>query len=280
MAARYTVMQHPRCASVAVCMSLDSLRALAGRCAALELCLSPQLLAASLSIPLAEARQRLANASAAGLFRRVLLPSKQGLQAYQPTAKGAGLQVRSGAAARTPRFLRSGLAAHVVERALLRAHVALVAFPSADYLSGAAQSAFCCAHAVPERGHARALVSAHWRIYVPVLAHEAPARIVTTAAARWLSAFESVDGGLNALTCALNFVTVPGRGADALRSALEGLRGPSHGADLASLDARIAQDRTGVLAIRHAAERAALATAVASSRGPLPWLGEVVEAAC
>jgi len=242
----------------------------------LDLCVSPQLVAAALSIPITDARQWLGEASAAGLVRRVLLPFQRGLQAFQPTAKGAGLQVRSGAAARTPRFLRAGLASHFAQRALLRAHVALVALPDENYLSCAEQSALCQQHAVPELGHARALVSASRRIYVPVLTPEDPVRTVTTAATRWLPVLESMDGVLNAL----NFVTAPGRGADALRAAVAELKGPSHEADLACLDERIARDRSGVLAIRHAAERAALAAVAANSRGPLPWLGEVIEASC
>jgi uncharacterized membrane protein len=261
-------------------MPLDHLRTFAAHSAALELCLSPELVAHALSLSLADARKALTEAAAAGLYRRILLPYRRGVQGYQPTPKGAGLRVCSGAAARTPRFLRSGLPPSVVERAMLRAYVALVAHPAARYFSVYEQASLCRDHAVPLRGHSRALMSSDWRIYVPVLASEHPIQTVTTAAARWLPAFESVDGGLHALSYSLNFVTAPGTAADAFRAALDSLKGPNLTADLAGLDERIARDRTGVLAIRHAAERAALAAAAASSRGQLPWLGEVIEVSC
>lgn len=261
-------------------MPINHIQSLAAHCASLELCLSPELAASALSLPVADARRVLSEATAAGFYRRVLLPYKPTALVYQPTPKGAGLQVLPGAAARVPRFLRTGMPPSAAERAMLRAYVALVEHPDTCYLTINQQAAVCWECAVPARGYARVLMSSDWNIYVPVLSSEHAIRVVTTAAERWLPALDSIESGLRRPICSLNFVTPTGQSANALRATIEELRGPNLAADLAALDKHIAADRTGVLVIRHAAERMALSAATTSASGQLPWLGTVVEAVC
>lgn len=261
-------------------MPLSHIQSLAAHCASLELCLSPELAAAALSLPLADVRKALAEAAATGFYRRVLLPHKRTALVYQPTPKGAGLQVLPGAAARVPRFLRTGLLPSAAERAMLRGYVALVWHPDTCYLTIDQQAAVCGEYAVATRGYARALMSSDWHLYVPVLSSDHAIRVVTTAAERWLPALEPIESGPHRSICSLNFVTQAGHRADALRAAIEELRGPNLAADLATLDRRIAADRTGALVIRHAAERMALSEAATSTSGQPLWLGTVVEATC
>ena len=261
-------------------MPLNHIQSLAAHCASLELCLSPEIAASALSLPIADVRKALAEATATGFYRRVLLPHKRTTLAYQPTPKGAGVQVLPGAAARTPRFLRAGLPPSAAERAMLRAYVALVARPDIRYLTINQQTAVCSEYAVAARGHARALMSSGWHIYVPVLSSDHAIRVVTTAAERWLPALEPIESALHRPICTLNFVTSTGQSADALRAAIEQLRGPNLAADLAALEKLIAADRTGTLVIRHATERMALSTAAKNSSGQPLWLGTVIEAAC
>lgn len=249
----------------------DLARQHARYCAELELCTSPALTAGTLNCTPEAAREALKIATDAGYFRALLVPGCGHKIYYQPTPKAAGI---SGGL--VPKFLRAGLAPTAAVRGLLR-HAACLARPESAPLTVAEQIEICRTAGVPERGHARALLAHEpgmLHIFVPVLPAEAAAATIVGAACRWLPLVETQP-------LRLHFATPQGgQAATDLRAALAVMKPTDRHAELAELDARIANDRTGLLTVQLAAQRAALAAEATSAPPPsrlFTVLGEVIE---
>lgn len=244
----------------------------ARHCAEHELCTSPSLAAGTLNCTPDAAREALKIATDAGYFRALLVPGCGHKIYYQPTPKAAGISGRN-----VPKFLRAGLSPAGVVRGLLR-HVACVARPEWMPLTIAEQVEICRKAGVKERGHTRALLAhepERLHIFVPVLPIEAAAGAIVGAACRWLPLAETQP-------LRLHFVTPQGgQAAIDLRTALDAMKPADSHAELAELDARIAGDHSGMLALQLVGERAALAAEVANAPAPsrlFEMLGEVIEA--
>ncbi|MFL9864163.1 hypothetical protein PQR67_08285 [Paraburkholderia fungorum] len=256
---------------------LPTIREHASACAALHCASTPDYAAAALNISRDDAASALRDAASAGLFRRLLLPGLGNAPVYQPTAFAGGLDAR-----RAPKFLRAGLSESGRWRGLLRGSMVFFATSNLEWLTSAAQSILRERFAVPGKGHAEPLIArddaGRYQLYVPVPPADAiksSSAVIASAAARWLPLLE--HGATN-----LHFVTLVGRAADALQSALSDLAPPSQNdatRELAALDARIAADGTGVARVQFAHRRAELAAvAVAAAKPAFPWLvSEVVE---
>lgn len=244
----------------------------AQHCAEHELCTSPALAAGALNCTPDAAREALKIAADAGYFRALLVPGCGHKIYYQPTPKAAGIRGRD-----VPKFLRAGLSPAGVVRGLLR-HTASLARPEWVPLTVTEQVEICRNAGVPERGHTRVLLASEpelLHIFVPVLPAEAAAGAIVGAACRWLPLAERQP-------LRLHFVTPQGgQAAVDLPTTLDVMKPADLHASLAEMDARIAGDRSGMLALQLASERAALAAEVAGNPAPsrlFTMLGGVIEA--
>lgn len=255
-------------------MSLfDLARQYAQHCAAHELCTSPALAACALNLPPEAARETLKLAADAGYFRSILVPGCGHKIYYQPTHKAAGIRGNV-----IPKFLRAGLSPAASVRGLLR-HAASIARPELTLLTVTEQARICHEAGIQERGHARALLAVEpdmLHIFISALPSEPAAGIIVGAASRWLPLVET-------RLYQLHFVTPAGsKAADELRVTLSVCKPADCRTELAELDARIAADRTGLLSLQLASERAKLTEAVKTSHPPtrlFAVLGDVIEAA-
>lgn len=260
-------------------IDFDAIRQHAQHCAAMEACATADLAARALDCSLEAARAALNLAVEAGYLRATLLAGLGNKICYQPTPKAAGENHTH-----APKFLRAGLAPETRWRGLMRGFILFSARPELSYLPVCEQAALCSQYGIPERGHARALVGldgAHYHIFAPILRAENPIAAIESASFRWLPLLESG-------TTTLHFVAPANEAVVVIRDALSALQPRPLGSDLqtelAALDAEISNDRSGLAALKLAAQRAALITQIEAINGeieqlPYSWLGNVVEAA-
>jgi hypothetical protein len=254
---------------------LSTIRDHASACAALHCCTTPSYAAAALNLSQDEAVSALREATAAGLFRRLLLPGRGNAPVYQPTAKAGGVDPR-----RAAKFLRAGLSESSGWRGLLRGGVVVTRHSNLTWLTSKATVLLCDQHSIPSRGHAEPLIArdeaGHYQVHVlvpPGEASKSPAAVIGSAAPRWLPLLEH---GANRL----HFATLSGHPADAMQAVLSQLVPASQDAvasELAALEARIAADATGVARVQLAGKRAELAAVAAATPEPaFPWLAREV----
>lgn len=266
-------------------LSLAAVKSHAAECAVLECISTPELLARALNCSPEAARAGLKFGVETGFFRPVPMPNLSNRLGYQPTPKALKLSVSP--LQSCPKFHRCGLSPDSRLRGFLRGYVRFFAHPELSFLSALEQDqAICTPHSVPTLGYARALIGTDsaqmMHIFVPVLRAENPSNAVEIAALRWLPL-------LDAGRATLHFVA-HGAAAAALADTLKSFTfAPvEHPAsvELEALDAQIAADRSGLLAIKFASKRRELTAAVAAG-GPAqaaagagyPWLAAAVEVA-
>lgn len=255
-----------------------SIHQYAETCAAMHLCVTPALASEVLRCSPDAASAALRDAVSGGLFRRLLLPGLGNTPVYQPTAKAAGVDAKH-----APKFFRAGIDETQRWRGLLRAGLIAQDHHAHTFLTVENARAQCEVHAIPMRGYDEPLLShntaGQHRAYVciaPQAALKSSPGLIERAILRWSAWLQ--DGGLE-----LRFVTLTGRPADALQSALSEYRPPSGAAaqELAELDAHIATDRTGAARIQFARRRAELVAAAALEPDTaFPWLQPTVTGVC
>lgn len=257
---------------------LISIHQYAETCATMRLCVTPALAAEVLRCSPDAASAALRDAVSDGLFRRLLLPGLGNTPVYQPTAKAASVDAKH-----APKFFRAGIDETQRWRGLLRAGLIAQAHHAHTFLTVETAREQCEVHAIPMRGYDEPLLSrttaglhrAHVCI-APQAALKSSPGLIERAILRWSAWLQ--DGGLE-----LRFVTLTGRPADALQSALSEYQPPSSGAaqELAELDAHIAKDRTGAARIQFATRRAELAAAAELEPATVfPWLQPTVTGVC
>lgn len=244
---------------------------LAAQCADLLCCTTPAWTAEALNLSREVAASALRDAAKSGVFRRLLLPGLGNVPLYQPTAKAAGMDAR-----RAPKFLRAGLSESGRWRGFIRGGTVFAGGLDSCWLGTDSRQNLCDRAAIQGAGYAAPSISGDdesgYRIVVPVppsLAIASAYGVITSAAMRWVPLLE--HGGH-----VLQFATLAGRAADAMRLALAELAPASTDTvarELADLEARLAKDTTGLARIQLARQRAELAAAVASVPAPaFPWL--------
>lgn len=247
----------------------------AADCAAMHCCTTPMYAAIALCCSRDAAASALREASSVGLLRRTLLPGMGTTPCYQPTSKAADVPARL-----APKFLRAGLPEPGRWRGVLRGGIVFQAPPGHTFLTAQMSASLSAEFAIPHRGYAEPLIAREgtdrhhiYALITPQEATKSAESAIANACLRWLPLLEQG----NAL---LHFVTLSGRAADALQSALsEHLPVPDNAVrELAELDARVASDVTGAARIRLASRRVELLTAISTAPTSLcPWLaGNVV----
>jgi hypothetical protein len=246
-------------------------------CAATYAATTADLAGLALGLSRADAAAQLNQATAAGLFRRRLLPGFGTTPVYMPTLKAANL-----AAQNPPAFLRSTATPATILRGLLRGHVIFAAAPGLAWLDHVSHQALLRQHHIPTSGFGYAAIgqaddgTLHIHVPAPLASVTAAVALIGNTAARLLPLLE-------ARPAKLHFIAPAGPAADALRAALGEVRAPGNDTAqaLAELDAQIAADGTGAARIRLAGQRAKLAAAVAEAAPhpagtPAAWLGQVI----
>ena len=238
----------------------EPVRRLAATCATEELCVDLRIASAALSIPESATKAALQCGQDAGYFRRRI-------GCFQPTLKAVGSPKP------VPSFLRHRLSPNVQVRGLLRGFVRFIARPELSFLSVSEQDALLKSYQIKSNGFSRASVGlngAHMHVFAPILATDKPATAIESACLRWLNLLDSGCG-------TLHFVTPEGAHIDALREAVAVFSAASGSSvvaqrELAEIEAEIAADRYGTVAIKKAARVAQLRQELASVSNDLAEL--------
>lgn len=257
-------------------IALETARQHARACARAEACTTAEIAARALGCSPDEARSALRMLADGGYLRASLLSGFGNKLYYQPTPRAASFEGTS-----VPKFLRAGLGADARLRGALRGYVRFAARPELAYLSTTEQSELCRDGGIAERGYARALLGregTHTHIFAPILPNERPIAAIEGAAFRWLPLLETG-------TATLHFLALAGASTAGVREALATLTPCTEASDflaeLAALDAEIAADRSGLVALRSTARRAALVAEIEATHDSeaqgYRWLGACVE---
>jgi hypothetical protein len=241
----------------------------------LQVCTTAEISALALTCTPEHAREILKSLVLRGHVRALLLPGLGNTVVYQPTGKVHPTKTN------LPAFLRATATNSARLRGLLRGYVCFASHPNLRYMPASQQLQLMRRYGVQSRGYAPAIVglnNLHANIFVPFVPNACEiAHAIEIATLRWLPMLTEGNATLHFVAARQHAIAV-----QLVLSSIEGNQIETSSQQLKEVRRQIAEDNSGLAAIRLANKVRELETAIAqqvTNQPTLQWLAKRIVSA-